>query len=236
MTFTCADVRLELGIYLLGAIEPADRAIVERHLDACPGCREGLASLAGLPALLRRIPDAESILASAGSGEDDARIPPAALLSRTVRIRHRHRALASVAAAAMIAGTATAVSLVNHGGAQTQTALPAGPAWQRTVQAASPATGVWARVRYASRPWGTQIEAQISGVRPGTRCQLWVTGPRGQRLQAGGWVIVAGQAGSWYPGSSPLPATSLSSFEITSVSKTLVKVPARDRAGSAERR
>jgi hypothetical protein len=76
----------------------------------------------------------------------------------------------------------------------------------------------------------------MSGVRPGTRCQLWVTGPAGQRVQAGGWVIAAGQAGYWYPGSSSLPAASLISFEITSLSKTLVKVPARDRAGSAERR
>jgi hypothetical protein len=56
-----------------------------------------------------------------------------------------------------------------------------------------------------------------------------VTGPGGQRLQAGGWVIAAGHVRFWYPGSSPLPATSLSSFEITSASKTLVKVPARDR-------
>jgi hypothetical protein len=79
MSETCAYVRLELGIYLLGAIEPAGRAIVERHLDACPGCREELASLAGLPALMRRIPDAASILASAGPSEDEARIPPAAL-------------------------------------------------------------------------------------------------------------------------------------------------------------
>jgi hypothetical protein len=233
MSETCADVRLELGIYLLGAIEPSGRAIVERHLDACPGCREELASLAGLPALLRRIPDAASILASAGPGGGDAGIPAAALISRTARIRHRYRALATAAAAAMIAGTAAGVSLVNHGSGQTQAAAPA---WQSTVQAANPAPGVWARVRYASRPWGTQIEAQISGVRPGTRCQLWVTGPGGQRVQAGGWVIVAGQAGYWYPGSSPLPATSLSSFEITNASKTLVKVPARDRAGSAERR
>jgi hypothetical protein len=226
MSETCANVRVALGVYLLGAIEPRDRAIVERHLDACPSCREELASLAGLPALLRRMPDAATILSSAGSGEDEPRIPPAALLSRTVRIRHRHRALAAATAAAMIAATAAGVSLVNHGGAPTRTALPAVPAWQGTVQAGSTAAGVWARVRYTSRPWGTQIEAQISGVRPGTRCQLWVTGPGEQRVQAGGWVIAAGQAGSWYPGSAPLPATSLISFVITSLSTTLVKVPA----------
>jgi anti-sigma factor RsiW len=47
---------------VLGAIEPADRAVLERHLGGCPRCRAELASLAGLPALLRRVPEAETVL------------------------------------------------------------------------------------------------------------------------------------------------------------------------------
>jgi anti-sigma factor RsiW len=43
---TCAQVRLELGAYLLGAIEPAQRAMVNRHLRACPACRAELSDLA----------------------------------------------------------------------------------------------------------------------------------------------------------------------------------------------
>ena len=52
----CAGIRPQLGVYLTGAIAPADRAVVVRHLTACDGCRAELAGLAGLPALLRRPP------------------------------------------------------------------------------------------------------------------------------------------------------------------------------------
>jgi predicted lipoprotein with Yx(FWY)xxD motif len=53
---TCAGIRPQLGVYLTGAIAPADREAVVRHLTACAGCRAELAGLAGLPALLRRPP------------------------------------------------------------------------------------------------------------------------------------------------------------------------------------
>jgi predicted lipoprotein with Yx(FWY)xxD motif len=53
---TCAGIRPQLGVYLTGAIAPADRMAVVRHLTACAGCRAELAGLAGLPALLRRPP------------------------------------------------------------------------------------------------------------------------------------------------------------------------------------
>jgi predicted lipoprotein with Yx(FWY)xxD motif len=53
---TCAGIRPQLGVYLTGAIAPADRVVVVRHLAACDGCRTELAGLAGLPALLRRPP------------------------------------------------------------------------------------------------------------------------------------------------------------------------------------
>jgi len=57
-TGTCSDIRVELGVYVLGAIAPADRVKVVRHLAVCERCREELAELAALPALLRRLPAA----------------------------------------------------------------------------------------------------------------------------------------------------------------------------------
>jgi predicted lipoprotein with Yx(FWY)xxD motif len=53
---TCAGIRPQLGVYLTGAIAPADRVVVVRHLAACASCRAELAGLAALPALLRRPP------------------------------------------------------------------------------------------------------------------------------------------------------------------------------------
>ena len=52
----CADIRVQLGIYVLGAISPADRALVVRHLATCPDCRDELVGLAALPGLLLRPP------------------------------------------------------------------------------------------------------------------------------------------------------------------------------------
>ncbi|HEY9497036.1 MAG TPA: zf-HC2 domain-containing protein, partial [Intrasporangium sp.] len=51
----CHDVHPLLGVYVLGKADPDDRATVERHLPTCAQCREELAELEGLPALLARV-------------------------------------------------------------------------------------------------------------------------------------------------------------------------------------
>ena len=51
----CTDARLSLGVYVLGAIDPAERSLVDAHLVTCRDCRDELAGLAGLPALLARV-------------------------------------------------------------------------------------------------------------------------------------------------------------------------------------
>ena len=51
----CTDARASLGVYVLGAIDPAERSLVDAHLLTCPDCRDELAGLAGLPALLARV-------------------------------------------------------------------------------------------------------------------------------------------------------------------------------------
>jgi predicted lipoprotein with Yx(FWY)xxD motif len=53
-TRECAGIRSQLGVYIIGAIAPEDRTAVVRHMAVCEPCREELAGLAGLPALLRR--------------------------------------------------------------------------------------------------------------------------------------------------------------------------------------
>ena len=51
----CTDTRQALGVYVLGAIDPAERSQVDRHVTGCRECRDELAGLAGLPALLSRV-------------------------------------------------------------------------------------------------------------------------------------------------------------------------------------
>jgi len=49
---SCAQVREELGGYVLGALEPGEREAVAEHLAGCPDCAAEHARLAALPPLL----------------------------------------------------------------------------------------------------------------------------------------------------------------------------------------
>ena len=69
-TRECAGIRSQLGVYVIGAISPEDRAVVVRHLAACEPCREELANLAGLPGLLRR-PSARDAAGPRDGGPED---------------------------------------------------------------------------------------------------------------------------------------------------------------------
>jgi predicted lipoprotein with Yx(FWY)xxD motif len=91
----CAGIRPLLGVYLTGAIAPADRAVVVRHLAACADCRAELAGLAGLPGLLRRPPVHAAAQASAADDtapdctdpdytDPDATVPDATVPDYTV--------------------------------------------------------------------------------------------------------------------------------------------------------
>jgi predicted anti-sigma-YlaC factor YlaD len=50
---------LSLGVYVLGAVEPAERARISEHLACCEACRDEFVRLAALPGLLQRVPAAE---------------------------------------------------------------------------------------------------------------------------------------------------------------------------------
>jgi predicted anti-sigma-YlaC factor YlaD len=222
----CAQIRPELGVYLLGAIEPDRRPVVESHLPGCDSCRAELSALAGLPSLLRRVP-ADTVRKLAG--DDPARVmpdpPPNALLARMGAIRRRRNLLAAAAAVAAAIVAASAVQGLHDATARPPAAVA--PARAVTVQGTNPQTGTWAAVRYTAQPWGTELEVRITGVAAGTRCQLLVTGPQGQVINAGGWDFAVGSRPTWYPASVPIRAGSLQRFTIVADGQTLVTVQAR---------
>ena len=219
---SCAQIRLELGVYLLGAIEPAQRAVVDRHLAACRSCRAELSSLAGLPSLLRRVPaDVVQRLLADDTMQAMPEPPLNGLLSQVTAIRRRSRLLAAAAAVAAAIAAASAVQVLHDVTARPPAAVA--PARAVTAEATNPVTGIWAAVRYTARPWGTELEVSIAGVAPGTHCQLLVTGQRGQVISAGGWDFAAGRQ-QWYPASVPIQPASLQRFAIVADGKTLVTI------------
>jgi Putative zinc-finger len=222
----CARTRQELGVYVLGAIEPAQRAQVAQHLVACRDCRTELAGLAGLPALLGKVPATEAArLLLDGNGFVVAAPVLGSLLKRVSVVR-RHRRWMLAGAVAVLTATGAAC-----GWRALQPAAPppraARPRTAIITEAANPATGAWAEIRYTAKPWGTEAEVHIIGVSAGTQCRLWVTGAQGRQVAVGGWTIAAGPRDAWYPASVPWPAPSLHGFRITTGGQLLVAVPAR---------
>ena len=226
----CTDARQALGVYVLGAIEPAERSLVDRHLSGCRECRDELAGLAGLPALLSRVSadeigrisreDAGPIPGEAAAPDDFAK----SVLSLTAARRRRHRRWQAVAAAVVVAaaGTVAGLRLASSSSPAAQTGTQSGPpaSWQ-TARTTSALRGIQATVRYSPEPWGIAVDVQISGLPAGSTCQLWVTDAHGVHLAAAGWTISNGDLKAWYPGSSWVPMTQVQGFDVTTGSRQL---------------
>jgi predicted anti-sigma-YlaC factor YlaD len=228
----CAEIRLSLGAYVLGALDPDDRSRVDAHLASCAECRDELASLAGLPGLLGRVSRAEVEAEPTGPGTQllDRLLNAAAAERRHDR---RRRWLTSVAAAVVAlaaVGVAIAVSHDNH---QSVSAKP--PAGvSETFTATDPVTHVQASVTEWKKGWGASLQVTVTGVTAdlaGARCQLVAVGPGGKTDVAASWAA----PNEGYTGTSKVDAngaTALASSDITafkvvgSDGATLVLVPA----------
>jgi Putative zinc-finger len=226
----CRHIRQALGVYVLGAIDPAERARVDEHLATCPECREELASLAGLPAMLRKIPvvEAERLAAAEEDPELTGMPPPemlTSLLGRTANVRRirRWRGLAAAAAVALVAvaGGAAVTNALEPNGSR-----PSAPTnvttWHQTT-GTGPA-GAHLTVRYRHKTWGTQMEVNVTGVRPGSVCEFQVTNKAGGHTVVGSWVLW--QANAWYPASTWLGEGDLSQFQLTIHGHVVASAPA----------
>jgi hypothetical protein len=218
--------------------------VVDAHLSTCPECREELAGLAGLPALLRRIPVGEAQQLAdddldelPGSGLPGPEVPSPemlqSLLGRTTQARQarRWRGLAAAAAVVLVAGIGGAAgwSAVHHAeesGESGESGTSALPANATSVSATDPVTHVAATVRYAAKDWGTVLKTQVKNVPTGDRCQLLVTDSSGHTTVVGSWTTSYDESSVWYPGSSGVTLDGVRSFEVMSQGKVLVRVPA----------
>jgi hypothetical protein len=208
----CREIRQALGVYVLGAIDPAERAQVDEHLATCADCREELASLAGLPAMLRKVPVVEAERLAATDSEGGlTQVPSEALLTslvtRTANVRRfrRWRTAVAVAAAAVVALA---------GGVAVTNALQPGPpvaSWPHRASGAGLA-GAVLTVKYRGMAWGTEMLVNVKGLKPGSVCTFEVTDKTGETTVVGSWV-------SWsdsfsYPASVWISNNDLHSFEV----------------------
>ena len=229
----CQHVRQLLGVYVLGAIGPAERAEVDAHLASCPGCRQELAGLAGLPALLGRVPASEAGRI-AGSDENERLAPGqdihqadgagdtlSPLLARMAQRRrvNRWRNL-TAAAAAVIIGAGAVIGLVSTTGPP-GLLRPGALHWE-TAAATNTSTHASADVRYAGTPSGTALRVSVEGIPAGTTCEFWVLGSHGREWAASSWTVPHGWRSPWYGAMSAAPVGAVRGFQITAGHTLLV--------------
>ena len=223
---SCRTFRELLGVYVVGAIEPGERAAVDAHLSQCYECREELAALAPLPALLHRVhlADAERILLASPPQSDPAE-PSAEMLDSLLarvgarRRTRRFRALFAAAAAVLIAvGGGVAVS-------QATASHPR----HATIDVATASKGPYVvTVRYSKSSWGgTHMSVRASGFRQWTSCKFYVLTKGGQRVLAGGWIVGPGGDRLWYPVQSDVSEHSVTGFQIMTARGVRLNIPAR---------
>ncbi|MGO8687276.1 MAG: anti-sigma factor family protein [Candidatus Dormibacteria bacterium] len=190
MNSSCGERRIALGAYVLGALDPEERAEVEGHLAGCVDCRGELAALAQLTPTLGRVPRTEWLAAATAAAPAPAR---PSLVARTLaelaRQRRRRRlrlrlVMATGAVAVVALGAAVGVLVATR-------PAPAAPAAvvAARLSGSDPGTGVSASAELYAEPWGTSIRLDVSGVTPGDQCQLVAVAQDGSEQVAGTWKV-----------------------------------------------
>ena len=223
---TCTQCREHLPWYVTGTSSEGEWSAVERHLAGCADCRDELAGLAGLPALLSRVPADEAARLLVGSDPAPAEPVLAAVLDRAVRLRKQRawpRIAAAVAAGVIVGAGAASASRV-LGQSPGPGAAGVARQWTRTVRGSDPRTHASAVIRYQSRPWGLELAVQVRGIATGTRCWLDVTSTRGQQVASGSWTVADGDKAAWYPASAAITLPAARNFVIIAGARTQVTV------------
>ncbi|MBW8485247.1 anti-sigma factor family protein [Actinomadura parmotrematis] len=234
----CARTRGALGVYVLGAIDPAERTALEEHLEGCPACRDELAGLAGLPALLGRV-DERQIEELAGPPPEllETLLARAAEDERPVRRLRRlpWTPLAAAACALLVAGGIAGGLLGGSRGRTVSEQRPVPPASVSAepsarverLTAVNARTGVKGYVLVSRKRWGTSLEIYVAGVAKGSNCRLRVLARNGQHDVLGSWSVPAEKGYGEYEASTRFQRDDLYSFEIVTVDgQPLLTIPA----------
>jgi len=232
-TWDCAEARPSLGVYVLGAIDPAERGLVDAHLVTCRDCRDELAGVAGLPALLARVnPDEisriradDAVRPMASDGPPEELLGTVLGLAEARRRRNRWRYLSAAAAVVAIAGGLFAglSSGTSRTVTRTVVASDGDGSWE-TVQGTNQVTGATATVGYSDQLWGHAFQVQVAHIPLGTTCGLWVVHPNGSRTEVAAWTTASDEGKVWYGGSMSATAGSISTFQITAGNQILLTV------------
>lgn len=195
--------------YVLGSLSSADRREFEDHMVGCPACREAVAELSGVPALLSQL-DRDDVAAIAQSGDAASAAPEPSpellpsLLAKVAWRRRRTRAITWVAssAAAAVLAVGVLVGVQSH----TPSATPAPPVAASSEMAQVGTSLLTSTVQISSQHWGTFINLKCVCLAPPNAhhdtLAMVVVGRDGSQTRLATWVAE--------PGHTATPAASIS--------------------------
>jgi anti-sigma factor RsiW len=206
--------------YVLGSLSASDRRDFEAHMATCPACREAVADLSGVPALLSRLDRAE-VAAIDESGRGPSATPelsPELLpsLLATVRWRRRRTRVATWVASSAAAAVLGVGVLV---GVQGYSSTPAQPVTASQPMAQISTSLLTSTVQLVSQHWGTSINLKCVCLAPlnahHDTLAMVVVGRDGSQTRLATWVAEPGHTAT-PAGSISTPVDQIAAVQIVS--------------------
>jgi len=205
--------------YVLGSLSATDWREFEAHMAGCPACRQAVAELGGIPAMLSRL-DRNDIVAinKADHTSGASQMPPELLRSLLAAARWRRRRSRVMtwtvsAAAAVLLTVGVLVGI--HGD------FPLSPSPQATVPALPMdqvgTTLLASTVSLSGQQWGTEIMLKFECLAPPDAhhdtVALVVVGRDGSQTRLATWVAIPGHAAA-PSGSISMPVNQIASVQV----------------------
>lgn len=211
--------------YVLGSLSPAERREFEAHMGTCQPCRQAVAEISGMPALLSRL-DKNDVAAidEHGHAQNTPEPPPpevlTSLLDKVTWRRRRRRvltwAVAAAAALVLVAGAFVAVR------SNPAVPTPQSPPQALVMTPVAPTT-LSATITLTSHDWGTQIDMNCTygperehDQDDADQLGLVVVGRDGSQSRLATWIALSGVTAS-PGGSTSMPVDQIAAVEVISV-------------------
>ncbi|MGB3439522.1 MAG: zf-HC2 domain-containing protein [Actinophytocola sp.] len=222
---TCPHT-MTLGVYLLGALDPAERSEFESHLSYCDICRVELVRLSPLPGLLNQITPEDFAADLPPTGVAGASvITQAQPITEPVSLPEPLRPLSeprdTPVAALPDPGGRRRYWRVYAAAAAVVVLAVAGVFGWRALREPPPVEGVtWSteagttsvRARLVDHEWGTEVLSEVHGLPPGRQCYLKVYDHYG-KFEVAGWWGTDHDPEAEIPASTSIPRDKIEKLE-----------------------
>lgn len=218
---------VDVGAYLLGALDDDEMARFEAHLAGCELCGDELDQLSGVVPVLEELRVDGLGLAEMPSGD--------AMLDRLLaqvageRRSYRRRRLVAIAAAAVLVVGGPVVAVVATSGDGGHSSVASQDFGTDQHRASDPATGVSAVVGVTDKGWGSVVDLRLMGVHGPLTCSLIAFGADGSQQTVASWSVPQDGYGTdsqpaplTVHGAAGLHAGEITHFEVRSAAGTLL--------------